>query len=301
MLTGPTASGKSNLAFSIAETLAKQNINSVIINADSQQVVAELRILTARPSPEEEARIPHKLYGFMPAAQACSAGKWLNFARMEIDWARSQGMQPIVVGGTGLYIKALMQGIAEIPDIDPAVRAQATSDFEQMGKESFAERLKHVDPEFFERLKVYDRQRLIRAYEVWLGSGKSLSWWQKQGATVPYPAEVLHLFKLEIDREELYRRCDARFIAMVEQGAPDEVKQLLDLQLSPDLPAMKSVGVPELAAYLRGEMTLEAAIEKAQQATRNYAKRQLTWLRNQFDGHFAGDGDAVQGMVKKIH
>jgi tRNA dimethylallyltransferase len=283
IIAGPTASGKSALALSLA---GKRG--GVIINADSQQLYRELRILTARPTPEEEAQAPHRLYGTMPAAENASAGKWLQFAKMEIDWALSQGKPPIVVGGTGLYIKALMEGIAEIPEIDPRVRAQADSDFAAMGREAFAERLKLVDPQFFERLKVHDPQRLIRAYAVWLGTGKPLSWWQQRGATAPYPADAFELRIVEVPRDELYRRCDARFITMIEQGAAEEVKQLLALNLPPDLPAMKSVGVPELSAYLRGEISLDEATSKAQQATRNYAKRQLTWIRNQLADKVSG-------------
>jgi len=276
IIAGPTASGKSALALQIAE-----KSGGVIINADSQQVYRELRILTARPTPEEEARAPHRLYGTMSAAESCSAGQWLIFAKMEIDWALGQRLQPIVVGGTGLYLKALMQGISAMPDIPPEVRAIAMSDYEMMGKEAFAARLREIDAAFFERLKVYDRQRLTRAYEIWLGSGKTLSWWQAQGATPPYPPESFTVQKVELPREELYARCDARVIGMVEQGAVEEVKSLLALHLPDTLPAMKSVGVPEFSAYIREEMPLDQAISKVQQSTRNYAKRQMTWLRNQ--------------------
>lgn len=276
ILTGATGSGKSALALSIAEKRG-----GVIINADSQQIYRELRILTARPSPEEEARVPHRLYGTLPAHVPCSAGKWLEYAKMEIDWALSQNKTPIVVGGTGLYIKALLEGIADIPDIDPAVRAQAASDYEAMGKDAFAARLAAVDPLFFERLKVQDRQRLVRAYEVWLGTGKPLSWWQSQGGRPAYPRDSFLLFQTELPREDLYRRCDARFDRMLKQGAVEEVKQLLDLHLSPDLPLMKSVGVKEISAYLAGNISLEEAAQAVRQATRHYAKRQLTWFRNQ--------------------
>jgi tRNA dimethylallyltransferase len=276
ILTGPTASGKSAFALSVA-----QKRGGVIINADSQQLYRDLRILTARPTPEDEATAPHKLYGMLAAHEACSAGQWLNLARMEIDWARKNGQVPIVTGGSGLYVKALLEGIAPIPDIPESVRDQATSDYEQMGKDAFADRLKWVDPDFFTRLKVYDRQRLIRAYAVWLGSGKSLSHWQSQTTTPPYKPEDLRIYCLTIPREELYARCNQRFETMIGQGALEEVKQLLALNLPNTLPVMKSVGVPELSAHLRGETTLETAITLASQATRNYAKRQLTWFRNQ--------------------
>lgn len=273
---GPTASGKSAHAMLLAE-----KNGGVIINADSQQMYRELRILTARPSEADEARAPHKLYGSISAASRCSAGMWLRLARMEIDWALSQSKTPIVTGGTGLYIKALMEGIAEIPEVEDAVRAQAENDYAQMGKDAFAERLRAVDPQFFERLKVYDKQRLVRAYAVWLSSGKSLSYWQQQTAAPLYKREQFEVIKMEVPREELYRRCDARFVQMVEQGALEEVKQLLALNLDASLPAMKSVGVSELTLCLRKEISIDTAIARAQQATRNYAKRQLTWMRNQ--------------------
>jgi len=279
IIAGPTASGKSSVALSLA-----QKTGGVIINADSQQMYADLRVLTARPSVADEALAPHKLYGALRAHEACSAGLWLNMAKMEIDWALGQGRQAIVVGGTGLYIKALMQGIAEIPDIDPAVRAQAMNDFEAMGKEAFAARLREIDPAFFERLKVQDRQRLVRAYEVWLGSGKTLSWWQGRAVTPPYAPEHFECFQVAPERATLYRNCDARFEQMLESGALEEVRALMELTLSPSLPIVKTLGVKELSAYLRGDITLEAAKASAQQATRNYAKRQLTWLRNQMPG-----------------
>jgi tRNA dimethylallyltransferase len=283
IVAGPTASGKSALALSIAEKNAKQNINSVIINADSQQMYRELRVLTARPTEEEEARFPHRLYGAMGAAEPCSVGQWLVFAKMEIDWALSQGVQPIVVGGTGLYIKALMQGIADMPMIAPEVRAQAMADYDAMGKDAFIARLREIDPTFFERLKVYDRQRLIRAYEVWLGSGKSLSWWHQRGAIPPYSSETFTVHTVSMPRDELYARCDARVLAMVEQGAVEEVQSLIALNLSETLPVMKSVGVPEFSAYINGKICLDQAISKCQQVTRNYAKRQMTWIRNQLE------------------
>lgn len=244
----------------------------------------ELRVLTARPSVEEEARVPHRLYGALSASEYCSAGHWLNLARMEIDWALGEGMVPIVVGGTGLYIKALLDGIADIPEIDPKVRAQARNDMEAMGNEAFHERLKAVDSELGGKLRPSDTQRLIRAYEVWLSTGRPLSWWQGRDVTPPYKKEYFDIYQMDIDRQTLYDRCDARFHTMLEQGAMDEVKLLLSMNLSPELPAMKSVGVPELAAHIKGEIALEEAIARAQQATRNYAKRQVTWFKHQLAG-----------------
>ena len=274
ILTGPTASGKSALALSIAE-----KAGGVIINADSQQMVRELPVLTARPTPEEEARVPHRLYATISVSENCSAGKWLNMARMEIDWALAQGALPIVTGGTGLYLKALMQGISDIPDVAPDIRAQAVNDYEHMGKEAFSSRLRDVDPQFFTRLKAYDRQRLTRAWEVWLATGKPLSFWQQQGTKAPYPAACFTVWQADLPRDMLYARCDERFTKMVENGAIEEVKGIQGYGIQENM--AKVIGVPELSAYLRGETSLEEAVRHAQQATRNYAKRQLTWFRNQ--------------------
>ncbi len=276
VICGPTASGKSATALELAE-----KTDGVIINADSQQLYRDVPTLTARPTPEEEANIPHKLYGILAADESPSVGKWLRLAKMEIDWVLSQGKHPIVTGGTGMYLKALTQGMAEIPDIDESVRNQAENDFEAMGKEAFSERLKAVDPEFFERLKVYDKQRLVRAYSVWLGSGKPLTYWQQQETKPLYPKECFSIQLVTLPREEIYTRCDARFVQMVEQGAVEEVKALLELGIADDASIRKVIGVPELVAYIQGDMELEDAISKAQQATRNYAKRQMTWFRHQ--------------------
>jgi tRNA dimethylallyltransferase len=249
----------------------------VIINADSQQAFVDLPILTARPTSREMEIVPHKLYGFLPADDQFSAGKWLKMARMEIDWALSQGQTPFIVGGTGMYISALLSGIAEIPEIDASVRAQVTSDYEVMGKAAFSERLRAVDPQFFERLAVYDRQRLLRAFEVWMGTGKSLSWWQAQEVKAPYGPDRFTLDILMPFREELYARCDARFLTMIEQGAVEEVKSLMPIEGA----LLKIIGARGIIEYLEGRWSLEETVTKAQQMTRNYAKRQMTWFRNQ--------------------
>jgi len=278
IIAGATASGKSAFALSLAE-----KFDGVIINADSQQVYADLRVLTARPSAEDEARAPHKLYGFLGADASCSAGIWLRYAKMEIDWARAQGKTPIVVGGTGLYLKALTQGIAEMPSVDAGVRAQVISDFEAMGRDAFAERLRAIDPEFFTRLKVQDKQRLIRAYEVWLSSGKTISWWQSRDVQPIYTHEEMEIIKIELPREEIYQRCNLRVEQMVAQGAVDEVRALLqttNYELR-SMPIEKIIGFSEFASYLRGEINLAQAIELCKTATRQYAKRQMTWFRHQ--------------------
>jgi len=271
IIAGATASGKTARALLLAE-----QTDAVIINADSQQVYGDLRILTARPTAEEESRAPHKLYGILPASEHCTAGKWLRLAKMEIDWALAEGKTPILVGGTGLYLKALMQGIAEIPEIDISVRTQSQNDYDQMGKDAFAERLRHVDPEFFVRLPVQDKQRLVRAYAVWLGSGKPLSFWQQQATAPAYAPTQFQLEIVELPRAELYARCDARVLKMLEEGALEEVRSL------PAGALEKIIGVRELRAYLAGEISLESSVAAMQQATRHYAKRQNTWFRNQF-------------------
>lgn len=263
----------------------------------------DLPILTARPTKAEESCVPHRLYGMLAAHEQCSAGAWLRLAKMEIDWALAQGKLPIVVGGSGLYLNALLKGIADIPDIPESVRAQATNDYEVMGKEAFAARLREVDPEFFTRLNVYDKQRLIRAYAVWLGTGKSLSFWQQQKTAPAYPMEHFSIHLIDLPRDEIYRRCDTRFLKMIDQGAVEEVRVLFPppgrgrtkvgvnihsemLTPTPTLPfpgggISKVIGVAQIMEHLQGKTTLETAIAVSQQATRNYAKRQLTWFRHQ--------------------
>ncbi|MDX2112418.1 MAG: tRNA (adenosine(37)-N6)-dimethylallyltransferase MiaA [Alphaproteobacteria bacterium] len=276
IIAGPTASGKSARALALAESTG-----GVIINADSQQLFKDLPILTARPTKQDEARAPHKLYGLLNANESPSAGKWLKWAKMEIDWALAECRLAIVVGGTGLYLKALTKGLAEIPDIDTAVTKQAANDYEAMGKAAFEERLKVVDPLFFERLKVYDKQRLIRAYGVWLGSGKPLTYWQQQEQKPFYSEDYFEIEKIEAEREELYQRCDQRFDKMIEMGAVEEVREFIETRQLAAAGLEKIIGFRELSAYLRGELVLEQAIDKAKQMTRNYAKRQMTWFRHQ--------------------
>lgn len=276
IITGATASGKSALALSLAE-----KTGGVIINADSQQVVRELRIVTARPSEAEEARAPHKLYGFLPAAEPCSVGIWLRYAKMEIDWALTSNRLPILVGGTGMYIQALTHGLVDIPDIPPAIRAQAQSDLTAMGGDAFHDRLSAIDPASAARIRPSDPQRLIRAYEVWLGTGKSLSWWKENAHKSHYNSELFTIFNVELERKNLYARIDARVHQMLAEGAEHEVRDFLALALPDTFPAMRIIGIPELGAYIAGQIPLETAIARMQQASRNYAKRQLTWCRNQ--------------------
>lgn len=277
LVVGATASGKSAAALALA-----REMNGVIINADSQQLYSDLRTLTARPSVEEEAEVPHRLYGVISGADGASVGWWLKQASMEIDWVRGVGKTPIITGGTGMYIKALMDGMADIPDVPEAVRAQAENDMKVMGRQAFFERLQAVDAAAAQKIGVHNTQRLVRAYSVWLATGKPLSYWQAQGNTPLYAREQFEIHHIELPREELYARCDARFDAMVQAGAMEEVRALKAAygEAIP-LPLLKIIGVRELLEVLEGKASFADASDRAKQATRNYAKRQLTWFRNQ--------------------
>lgn len=275
---GPTASGKSDLALDLAEAF-----DGVVINADSMQVYRELALLTARPSAEEMARAPHRLYAIRSVAQGCSAAEWAMLAAAEIDAALADGKLPIVVGGTGLYIRALTQGLAPVPDIPDTVRAEARGLLDREGPEALHRRLSEIDPVMGARLNPGDGQRLVRAFEVMRATGTSLAEWQRRHPAEPPLRHPFTTIALLPDREVLYARCDARFDRMVESGVLDEVRALAAMDLPPDTPALRAVGVPELMAAVRGERGLDDAVAAAQQATRRYAKRQLTWLRHQVE------------------
>ncbi len=272
---GPTAGGKSALALALAERL-----DGVVINADSLQVYAELNILTARPEPEATARAPHRLYGVLPSATAGSVGWWRDTALAEIATAHAAGRRAILTGGTGLYINILIAGLSPVPTADEAARAKATALYAELGDEGFREELGRRDPEAAERLMAGDRQRLIRAWEVVEATGKPLSDWQKLPRE-PGHALDFRLIGLMPPRDELYRRIDRRFEAMLADGAVDEARSFDALGLPASLPANKALGLPELRRYLNGEIDLPEAVRAAQQASRNYAKRQMTWFRGQ--------------------
>ena len=275
IICGPTASGKSARALELARAR-----DGLIVNADSMQLYKELRILTARPTPAEEAQAPHALYGVLKGCDPGSAGKWLTLAADAIREAWAQRRQPIVTGGTGLYLKALMEGLSPIPDVPAEIRERIRNG--EMGENhSLHAILSARDPAMAARLRPSDTQRILRALEVLEATGKSLSEWQAQPKQPFFPDAEFEIINVNLPREEMYRRCDARFIHMMEHGALEEVKSLLALGYDDSCPILRAVGVPELRAYLRGEMTLNDAVAKAQQATRHYAKRQLTWTRNQ--------------------
>ncbi len=275
IVAGPTASGKSRLALDLA-----LEFSGTVINADSMQVYRELEIITARPSAEDMAKVSHRLFGVEAASRRCSAGRWLKMARAEITASHADGRLPIIVGGTGLYLKSLTEGLNEIPDISDDTRAAAAAAHERLGGEDFKVLLATVDPASAERIPAGDTQRLIRAYEVFLASGISLSEWRKVPAPSPIDASIASIVLMP-SREELYQATDARFDEMMKLGALDEVAGLARLGLDPGLPAMKALGVRELIACIEGKTELEQSIEAAKRATRNFAKRQLTWLRHQ--------------------
>ena len=266
LIAGPTASGKSALALALAERLG-----GVVVNADSMQVYSELRILTARPTAEEEARAPHRLYGVVSAAEPFSVGRWLPRARAAIEEAVAAGRPAIVVGGTGLYFMALLEGLVPVPAAPTEVREAARRRFAALGLEAFRAELTRRDPA---AAHLRDPQRLMRSWEVAEATGRPLSEWRAEPAEGGYAGPCLGVV-LDPPRPELYARIDRRFLAMMAAGALDEVRALAGTA-----PELKATGLPELRAHLAGALPLEAAVGAAQQASRRYAKRQLTWFRN---------------------
>jgi tRNA dimethylallyltransferase len=275
VIAGPTASGKSALAAKIAESFA-----GVVINADSMQVYQGVPVLTAQPSPAEQVDPPHRLYGVIAPDSVCSAGHWRSLAAEECRAAWEAGRLPVVVGGSGLYIRSLIEGLSPIPDVPAAVRDESRALFASLGNRRFYDRLNERDPLMAAKLDPSNSQRLMRAWEVLAATGKSLALWQaepRQGSLAAHHA----IIALAPPRADLYQACDRRLEAMLGRGALEEVTALRLLRLDPGLPVMKALGVAEFSAYLDGACDLEVALRRAQQATRNYAKRQMTWFRNQ--------------------
>jgi tRNA dimethylallyltransferase len=277
LIAGPTASGKSDLAVRLALALERDGRSAVVINADSAQVYADLAVLSARPTAEEMRGIDHRLFGAWDGATACSAADWAAAAGFEIEQAQAAGRIPILVGGTGLYIRTLLEGIAPVPEIDPggrqAVRALPVA--------QAYEALQREDPERAAVLSPGDSARVSRALEVVRSTGRGLGAWQAERVGGIGDRVALHPAILLPDRSALYERCDRRFAAMLAGGAIAEVEALLARGLDPALPVMRAIGVPEIAGYLRGEWSIDQAQGRGAQATRNYAKRQFTWLRHQ--------------------
>ncbi len=284
LLAGPTASGKSATALSWAKDYGGE-----IVNADSMQIYGELSHLSARPTAEEEGLCPHHLYGTLKGDPPCSAELWRDMARAVIEDIWQRGAVPIVVGGTGLYFKSLIQGLSAVPEIDPEIRQEVRAAAVRDSAAHGHERLKQVDPVMADILPPGDTQRVCRALEVMLSTGKSLKYWQdipptgglgnRDDVTIEQNVTVM-------DRAKLYERYNRRLRLMIEEGnALAEVRDLLSLNYAPTLPVMKSLGVPQITRYLREEISLEEAITLSQIATRQFAKRQMTWFRNQC-GHW---------------
>ncbi|MEZ2127115.1 MULTISPECIES: tRNA (adenosine(37)-N6)-dimethylallyltransferase MiaA [unclassified Sinorhizobium] len=278
LITGPTASGKSALAVEMA-----REFGGVVINADSMQVYDTLRVLTARPSDEDMQGLPHYLYGYVPAGQAYSTGAWLRDVATLLPRLRAQGKVPVFVGGTGLYFKALTGGLSEMPPIPEEVRRKLRLQLQQVGPEALHAQLQEVDSAIAESLNPQDGQRIVRALEVFEATGRSIGHFQDgSGPVIIDPARAKKTVVLP-DRAILHQRINSRFEKMLAEGAEDEVKALLALKLPPEMPLMKAIGVSQIAAMLRGEMTREDVLEAGAAATRQYAKRQMTWFRNQMD------------------
>ncbi|TAN47842.1 MAG: tRNA (adenosine(37)-N6)-dimethylallyltransferase MiaA [Rhodospirillales bacterium] len=272
VIAGPTASGKSGLA-----TMAAQAFEGVVINADALQMYAGLSILTARPLPKDEERAPHRLYGVLADDETCSAARWAKMAAGEIARARESGRLPILVGGTGLYLKALIEGLAPMPDVPEPYRNSARLLAAEIGAPALHVRLAERDPVMAARLRPSDTQRVTRAWEVLSATGRSLAEWQEMKGK-PFPARFVSVFVMP-GRDALYRICDARFEKMLKEGGWDEARRFLE---APEgLPILRALGLKELISHLKGEMPLDRAISLAQAATRHYAKRQVTWFRHQ--------------------
>ena len=277
LIAGPTASGKSDLGVGLALALAERGRRGVVINADSAQVYADLAVLSARPTADDMQGVEHRLFGAWDGSQSCSAADWAAAARTEIAAAQASGAVPILVGGTGLYLRTLLDGIAPVPPIDPAVRAAVRA----LPVAQAHAALTIEDPARAAALHPSDSTRVARALEVVRSTGHSLGDWQAQRTGGIAGAIALHPVILLPAREWVYARCDQRFARMLEQGAVPEVAALLARELDPALPVMRAIGVAEIAAVLRGESTLDTAREHGARATRQYVKRQFTWLRHQ--------------------
>ncbi len=277
LIAGPTASGKSRHAIDLALALIENGRKAVVINADSAQVYRDLAVLSARPDETEMQGVPHRLFGAWDGAQSCSAADWAAAARREIAAAHAAGAVPILAGGTGLYMRTLLDGIAPVPPIDPQVREAVRN----LPVEQAYRALTSEDPARAATLAPADAARIARSLEVIRSTGRSLAAWQQQRSGGIADEVTLHPLILLPPREALYERCDQRFAAMLEGGAIAEVKALLARGLAPSLPVMRAIGVAEISGLLRGEFSQGEALRRGSQATRNYAKRQYTWFRRQ--------------------
>ena len=282
VIYGPTASGKSAAALAAA-----LEFGGTVINADSMQLYADLPILSATPSPAEMARVPHRLYGVLDAAEAASAQRWREMVVPEIRTAHAKGSLPIVVGGTGLYLKALMEGLSPIPEVPADIRAAVRARMAVEGPQAMHALLAARDPVTAAGLRPEDPQRISRALEVLEATGRPLAEWQALPPDGPPPGMRFRVAVIAPPRAQVYARCDRRLQQMVVQGALEEVRRLGARNLDPALPAMKALGVPDFLAYLRGEIDLKSALAAAQKSTRHYAKRQFVWVNHHFITDFS--------------
>jgi tRNA dimethylallyltransferase len=296
LIAGPTASGKSALALRLAEKLG-----GTIVNADSMQVYRDLRIITARSSPAEEVRVPHRLYGHVDAAENYSVGRWCRDVAEALKEIAAQGRLPILVGGTGLYFKALLSGLAAVPPVPAEIRVQVRARLASEGAAALHAELMQRDSVTAQRLMVNDRSRITRALEVVLATGRPLTDWHRDGMpALVEPKRAAKIF-LTCQRKELVARIETRFTAMLKAGALDEVRALERRKLDPLLPAMKAHGVPWLIRHLKGEISLDEAAAGAVMDTRRYAKRQLTWFRNQLkDWPWVGPEEAQKALERQL-
>jgi tRNA dimethylallyltransferase len=295
VITGPTASGKSALALALA-----QGRQGTVINADAMQTYDAFPILTAQPTVEEQAGVPHRLYGVLPLAETLSAARWRTLAAAEIERCLVEGRTPILCGGSGLYLRTLMQGIAAIPDPSPGVREQANADWQAMGPDAFRARLADKDPVIVARLKPGDRQRHVRAWEVWLATGRPLSLWQQgEGEAVRWRFTTVLLAP---ERGWLRARIESRFDGMLKTGVLAEVRAIFERTPDPRWPGLKAHGAPELFRHFRGELSLDDARRIAVDHTRQYAKRQMTWFRHQMTPDLVLDPQVnpVLGPTEKL-
>jgi tRNA dimethylallyltransferase len=296
LIAGPTASGKSALALKLAATLG-----GVIVNADSMQVYRDLRVITARPTPEEKARVPHRLYGHVDAAENYSVGRWCRDVGDVLQETVAQGRVPILVGGTGLYFKALLSGLAAVPPIPTEIRERLRARIRTEGAPALHAELMRRDAQTAQRLMVNDRSRISRALEVAEATGRPLSDWHREGLPPLIAPERAAKVFVTCERKELVARIEARFAAMLKAAALTEVRALERRNLDPSLPAMKAHGVPWLIRHLNGEISLDEAAAGAVMDTRRYAKRQLTWFRNQMkDWSCATPAEAEQSVHSQL-
>ncbi|CAL79239.1 tRNA delta(2)-isopentenylpyrophosphate transferase (IPP transferase) (Isopentenyl-diphosphate:tRNA isopentenyltransferase) (IPTase) (IPPT) [Bradyrhizobium sp. ORS 278] len=295
LIAGPTASGKSALALELA-----QKAGAVIINTDSMQVYHDLRVLTARPAPEDEALVPHRLYGHVDAAVNYSAGHYVRDAAQVLDEVRREGRLPVFIGGTGLYFKALTRGLSAVPPVPDDIREAVRLKLDRDGVEALHAELARRDAAAAARLNVRDRTRIARALEVIEATGRPLADWHAETTPPLLPPERTHALFIAPEREALYARIDARFETMLEAGALAEVERLAARGLDPLLPAMKAHGVPALIRYLRGEITREEAATIGKADTRHYAKRQFTWFRHQLPEFEWMSPEAAKGLVRAL-